>query len=105
MIFTIKLVGHYREGELAELCKDIASSLNRITTVFVFLSALCNKISIMSTDYVDCLEMGAQPPPESLYWVAPFIIEYLYKNKSYLDENCMAYLQEETNMQLNEPTQ
>jgi len=42
---------------------------------------------------------------ESQYWIAPFIIEYLYKNKSYLDENCIAYLQEETNMQLNEPTQ
>jgi len=100
--FYNKLFSHYQDDELSTICKDIVSNLNHITTVFIFLSALCNPISIMSTDYMDYRDMGDEPPSESQYWVAPFIVEYLNANKSFLDENCIMFLQEQTNMQLDE---
>ena len=99
MAFYNKLFSHYHDDELTSICIDVATNLNHITTVFVFLSALCTPTSIMSTDYIDCMDMGEQPPLESQYWVAPFIAEYLETNKDFLDESCLLFLQEETNMQ------
>ncbi|MCL2588529.1 MAG: hypothetical protein FWD84_03875 [Oscillospiraceae bacterium] len=98
--FYNKLYPQYSEGEFERVCKDIIDILNYITTIFVFLSALCKPLSIMSHDYVDYLDCGETPPIESEYWVPPFIIEFFQTKAHYLDESCMKYLQDETNMQL-----
>ncbi len=92
---------HYKiKNEQQNLCKDLSEILNYITTTFVLLSAVCNPISIMSTDYTDYLDCNIIPPPDSQYWVAPFIIKFLEQRKSLIDINCIKYLQDNTGMQL-----
>jgi broad-specificity NMP kinase len=98
MKFYNKPYPHYGDDELQEVCKSIADTLAYLVTVFIFLSALCNPLSIMSTDYVDSLELGQAPPQGSQYWVAPFISEFLEEKKQLLDKNCIDFLQSETGM-------
>lgn len=92
---------HYKiENEQQNLCKDLSEILNYITTTFVLLSTLCNPFSIMSTDYIDYLECNTVPPEDSEYWVAPFVIDFFEQRKSFIDINCLKYLQDNTGMQL-----
>ena len=97
-----KPYNHYGEGELKKVCDDLQEALDYVTVTFLFLSALCNPLSIMSSDYIDYLDSGELPPEGSQYWVAPFVIDHFQNNKKYLDSNCMEYIQEKTGMQLQE---
>ncbi len=100
--YNNSFVHHHRKNEIQSLCDDLTNILNYITTIFVFLSALCNPFSIMSSDYTDYLDCNSTPPDDSQYWVAPFIVEFLQQKKELIDVNCIKYLQENTGMQLSE---
>ena len=95
-----KPFGHYRDDELMRTCEDLQNALDYITVTFLFLSALCNPLSIMSSDYTDYLDFGETPPDNSQYWVAPFVTDYFQKKISLIDKNGLKYLQNETGMQL-----
>lgn len=88
------------QNGVQDLCKNLIMILNYITVIFVFLSALCKPISIMSSDYVDYLDCNETPPEGSQYWVAPFIVEFFEQRKELIDSECLKYLQENTNMEL-----
>lgn len=91
------------KGNQEEYLKQLNSlldDLKYITTVFLFLLILCAPYYVSSTDYVDCLESGDNPPAESQYWVAPFIEEFIKENIGLIDESCHAYLKENTCMQI-----
>lgn len=83
---------------LKEATEDLLFHLRFFAVSFVFLLTFCSPNSIMSTDYVDYFDAGATPPEESLYWVAPFVIDFLKENQDVLDNNCMDYLQANTGM-------
>lgn len=90
----------HKMGEKVErYCKEFTQELNYITVVFLFLLVLIKPLCVMAVDYVDYLDCGDTPPECSEYWVAPFVQEYLKKNKSLLDENCDLYLKDQTAME------
>ena len=53
----------------------------------------------MSEDDIDYLDFGETPPEGSQYWVAPFIIQFIEENISLIDDQCLAYLKNNTQMQ------
>ena len=79
---------------------DVESTARYITTTFLFLLVLSSPLYIMSTDYIDSLELGQTPPNGSQYWVAPFIVEFFKNNIDMIDKNCYKYLKENTCMAL-----
>ena len=89
-------------GELTKgikkTCKEFISDLNYLTFVFVFLLSLVKPAAIMSSDYVDYLDLGLTPPTGLDKLVAPFIKEYINDKKQLVDKNCVRYLSDMTEM-------
>lgn len=55
----------YKDEELFDQLSQINEDLRFITITFLFLIILCSPLYIMSTDYIDFLEMGQTPPDGS----------------------------------------
>ena len=86
--------------KVKEKCDEFSEAAVFITVSFLFLVVLIRPLLIMSCDYTDYLDVGAVPPENSQYWVAPFVSDFLSKYKHVLDENCDNYLKEKTGMQI-----
>ena len=95
-----KPYSRYRDSELEKLCNNFQESLDYITVTFLFLSSLCNPLSIMSSDYIDAFDFGETTPENSSYWVAPFVQDYFQQKIKFLDQNGLKYLQDKTGMQI-----
>ena len=80
----------FRTGRCAEAVEDL----------FYQYVMLSSPLATMSTDYIDYLDCGIQPPDGSQYWVAPFIQEFLVENESLISENCLQYLRDNTSMEI-----
>lgn len=83
-----------------EVCDEFGEAAIFITVAFLFLTVLINPLLIMSYDYTDSLDFGDIPPEGSQYWVASFVSNFLNKHKNVLDEKCVSYLREQTEMQI-----
>ena len=90
----------YKDTELALEMTQICNDAKYVTVVFLFLLMLCSPMKMMSTDYIDSLDCGIQPPDGSQYWVAPFIQKFLVENESLISENCLQYLRDNTSMEI-----
>ncbi len=55
----------------------------------------------MATNYTTYLDFGETPPKGSEYWIAPFILRFIEENIKFIDENCLEYLKNNTNMDFN----
>ena len=97
--FYNRNVNAYRRETLQKLLLALQMDMRSITITFLFLLTLCSPLSIMSTDYIDCLDCNMTPPDESQYWVAPFVVEFFKRNIDLIDESCMQYLQDNTLME------
>ena len=97
-------VDGYRINEFSKELKKLLDDMRFITVSFLFLITLCSPITIMSTDYVDCLDLNIDPPYESEYWVASFVEKFFRDNLKLIDKNCIDYLRENTPMQFNDWT-
>lgn len=96
--FYNRNVNAYQGKTLQKQLQALLTDMRFITITFLFLLTLCSPLSIMSTDYVDCLDCNTTPPEDSQYWVAPFISAFFEKNLDLIDKNCLKYLQEKTQM-------
>ena len=85
----------YVEKQIYSISEDI----RYITVVFLFLFILCNPLSVMGTDYLDCLENGIPPLEGSQLWVAPFVSDFIYENSDLIDKGCVEYLHDKTSME------
>lgn len=83
---------------IEEKLKTIVNNIRYITVSFLFLLVLCSPGYIMSTDYIDCLNMGTAPPEYSEFWVAPFVKLFLKDNLKIIDDNCYNYIRENSSM-------
>lgn len=81
-----------------QICIEFIEQMHTITTIFFVLIILVNPFLSMSLDYIDSLEMKETPIPESISWVAPFLVYYFDKNKEFIDKNINKYLKDETGM-------
>ena len=97
--FYNRNVNVYQGNVLQKQIEALLNDIRFITTTFLFLLTLCSPLSIMSTDYVDCLDCNITPPDGSQYWVAPFVIDFFKRNIDLIDENCLNYLQDNTPME------
>ncbi len=57
--------------------EEFSNDLHDVLILHVSYTFFANGHYMMSTDYVDCLDCGATPEPDSEYWVAPFVQEIL----------------------------
>lgn len=89
----------YKEGALVTELRKLENYTQYITVVFLLLLIFCSPLSVMSEDYIDCLDLRISPPENSQYWVAPFIEHFVKQNISLIDETCLDYLRENTMMQ------
>lgn len=89
----------YKEGELAVELRKLGNKAQYMTVVFLLLLIICSPVSVMSEDYIDCLDLNISPPKNSQYWVAPFVERFVKENISLIDTNCLDYLRENTMMQ------
>lgn len=83
---------------IEEKLRGIENNIRYITVSFLFLLVLCSPGYIMSTDYVECLDMGTPPPDYSELWVAPFVKSFLKDNLKIIDDNCYNYIRENSSM-------
>ena len=97
--FYNRNVNAYQGKTLQKQLEALLKDLRSITITFLFLLTLCSPLSIMSTDYVDCLDCNMTPPDGSQYWVAPFVTAFFKSNFDLIDEDCMKYLQDNTLME------
>ena len=91
----------YKVNECHDQLNELTADFLYVTMTFLFLLILCSPLSVMSTDYIDYLDCGETPPEDSQYWIAPFVEQLISKNINVIDENCIKYLKDNTNMQLN----
>ena len=96
--FYNRNVNAYQEKSLQRQMAALLQDLRFITITFLFLLTLCSPLSIMSTDYVDCLDCNTTPPEGSQYWVAPFVATFFKDNLTLINKNCIDYLRENTPM-------
>lgn len=88
------------EKDIERQLLNIVSTTQYITMTFLFLLVLCAPQYIMSSDYIDHLDLGQVPPENSQFWVAPFVEEFFKKNLAIIDTNCYEFLKECTCMKL-----
>jgi hypothetical protein len=62
----------YLEGRRRAL-DEFSNDLRDVLIFHIAYMFFANAHYMMSSDYVDCLECGTTPEPDSQYWVAPFI--------------------------------
>ena len=81
-----------------EKIKQLVEDLKYMVITFFILLSICSPHLIMSSDYVDFLEVGETPSDGSQYLIAPFIEQFIKNNYSLIDKNCLKYLQDNTCM-------
>lgn len=89
------LLEYLSTQEIEKCFLEISEEINYITSSFLVFLILIKPEFIMSSDYIDNIELGFEPPDGSQYWVAPFIKEYININifelhpelKSFLHNN------------------
>lgn len=86
------LLEYLSAQEIEKCILEISEEINYITSSFLVFLFLIKPEFIMSTDYIDCIEFGFEPPDDSQYWVAPFIKEYIDKNISELHPELKSFL-------------
>lgn len=91
-------INSYKENEFIKRLQLLLDDMRFITVTFLFLLTICSPLTIMSTDYTDCLDMRETPPDSSKYWVAPFVTDFFKSNLDLIDINCIEYLKENTFM-------
>ena len=99
LAFYNRNVNTYQGKTLQKQLQSLMTDMRSITITFLFLLTLCAPLSIMSTDYVDCLDCNMTPPDGSQYWVAPFVTAFFKRNIDLIDESCMKYLHDNTLME------
>ena len=99
LAFYNRNVNTYQGKTLQKQLQSLMTDMRSITITFLFLLTLCAPLSIMSTDYVDCLDCNMTPPDGSQYWVAPFVTAFFKRNIDLIDESCMKCLHDNTLME------
>ncbi len=99
--FYNKPYNYYSNNNLIKkYVEEIIYDINYITSTFIFLLILIREDYIMSTDYVDSLEIGLNPQEGSQYWVAPFITEYINKKMILISDEWKKYLKSKVSMEI-----
>ena len=81
---------------LEQISKDIAD----IMSYFLVLLIILKPESISSSDMLDYLEAGIEPPEDCQYWVIPVIQEYLDKYVSAINSGIKDFLKDLSFMQI-----
>lgn len=94
-------------GEIGNKCNEFTEAITFITMTFLVIIIMVNPILIMSSDYVDCLEVNYEefknvviPIEGKQYLVPPFVSEFIVKHKGVLDEKVDEYIRNMTGMQV-----
>lgn len=87
------------QGVCRDMCNSFCKELELITVSFLMVLVVITPLSVMSSDYLECLDNGDVPSEGMQYWVAPFVDDYLSEHKGAIHVQCIEYLKEITGMQ------
>ena len=71
--------------------KELIESLQNIVDIFLSILAVIDSIKFHSSDYLDALEMNADPQEGSQYLVCPIIVDYMNER---FDSVLLKYIQD-----------
>lgn len=74
--------------------KNIIIRTDYISSFFMIVLLMVNPSLIMSTDYIDHIDLDLKPPEDSQYYVAPFIQEFLNLKITKLHPELKNYLKD-----------
>jgi len=94
------LLNRYRDELVDEACKNFLLKAKYITMAFLFLLILSDGKLVMCDAYIDALDCNTDPVEGSQYWVAPFVLEFIQKNKGLLGAECDKFLDEMSYMDI-----
>ncbi len=88
-----------KQNNLIEcLSKEIIDYISFFTLLFISMFAIINPMNITSTDYIMSLELGERPSEESLFFVAPFVVEYFDKYQKIIGDDLTLFLNKKTSL-------
>lgn len=88
-----------KQNNLIEsLSNEIIDYISFFTLLFISMFAIINPMNITSTDYIMSLELGETPSEESLYFVAPFVVEYFNKYQRIIGDDLTSFLNKRTSL-------
>lgn len=90
------IIKEYNES-LEVYLKNIDIRTSYIITLFLVLIIMTEAALISSTDMIDCLDCGMQPPEDCQYEIAPFIQEYIDKKVVEIHPELKQYLKDNNN--------
>jgi hypothetical protein len=85
-----------RLGALGQFSEDVRDVLILHVAYILFI----NDHYMMSSDYLDCLECGMTPEPDSQYWVAPFVQDVIDQTVAKNRPDVVATVKDHTSMHL-----
>jgi hypothetical protein len=80
--------------------QEISNDLRDVLILHVSYMFFANGHYMMSSDYLDCLECGMTPEPNSEYWVAPFVQEIFDQTVKKARPDVVATIKQHTSIQL-----
>ncbi len=89
----------YNPNRVKELDNLYACALHLFILHFAYMYSL-NPHYMMSTDYVDALDVGAQPEEGSQYWVASYVKEVFDKYIETKRPDVAEYMRNHSEMEL-----
>lgn len=92
--FTAHNLIHPWDKNLDAHLKNICIRTSYITTFFLVLITMVDATFISSSDMVDCLNCGIEPPENCQYDIAPFIQEYIDKEVVRIHPELKQYLRD-----------
>ena len=89
----------YFPNRIKELDNLYVCTLHLYIFHFAYMYSL-NPHYMMSTDYIDALDLGLQPEEDSQYWVAPYVTEVFEKYIVTKRPDIAEYMKNHTTMEL-----
>lgn len=80
--------------------KNVTIRTSYISSFFMVALLMIHSSLISSTDYVDYLDCGLEPPEDSQYLVAPFVQDFINKKVARLHPELKQYLKDNNNYKM-----
>lgn len=81
-------------NRMQQCLNSVFENVRLVSIYFLSLLLLLDSHLIMSSDYIDCLELNLEPPEDSQYWIANVFQEYFDKHIYELSPELVKYLRD-----------
>lgn len=90
-----------RNYDLSSGFEKVDKNLKYLSVYFLSLLLIIDSTMVMSTDYIDHMEMGMTPPEGSQYNIAPSIQEFINQYLKSYDNDLVNFIRQSSIMEIN----